>query len=219
MTVDPLPGTLRELMIHVAAGHLPPADGGLTVLRQPADALAGVLAFTGHHVIAADVDADWVARHLDLGDMSAPVGPRFIDTLAGYLGRSFDNLDLVLVAGAQTSAPLIELVEVTPDAGHLRVARSLQYRTDVRTFVTTDGAGLLVVARGLGGRWEAAFEVDPTARGRGIGRMLAASALSLLPAGSTLFLQISPGNAASLRAVLATGLFSPIGAEILFPPV
>jgi GNAT superfamily N-acetyltransferase len=221
MTADRLPATLPELMEQVAAGRLPTPDGGLTVIRQSSDALAGVLAFTGHHVIAADVDDDWVAGHLDPGDMSAPVGPRFIGVLADHLGRTFDNLDLVLVAsgGQPTSAPpAFELHEVSPDGDHARVARSLRYRTDVRTFVTPDGAGLLIVARGLGGRWEAAFEVDPAARGHGIGRALAAAAPGLVPADSTLFLQISPGNAASLRAVLATGLFTPIGAEILFPP-
>ena len=218
MTPAPPPFTLADLMDQVAVGVLPPADGGLTVLRQPADALAGVLAFTGHHVIAADVDDDWVATHLDVGDMSAPVGPRFIGVLAEHLGRTFDNLDLVLVAGRHTSPVAVDLIEVTPDSTHPRVARSLLYRSDVRTFITPGHEGLLVIARGLGGRWEAAFEVDPLARGRGIGRSLAAAAPSLVPDGSTLFLQISPGNAASLRAVLSTGQYTPIGAEILFPP-
>jgi hypothetical protein len=83
--------------------------------------------------------------------------------------------------------------------------------------VYTDGsgAGVLVVGRGLAGRREMAFEVDGSARDRGLGRALAAAAPTLIPEGEYVFAQASPGNAASVRAVLAAG-YTPIGSEVLF---
>ena len=59
------------------------------------------------------------------------------------------------------------------------------------------------------------FEVAPAARGRGLGRTLAAMAMLAVPRGERVFLQVAPGNAASLRAALGAG-FRPIGAEVLF---
>jgi GNAT superfamily N-acetyltransferase len=97
---------------------------------------------------------------------------------------------------------------------HPRVERARRYRDDVRVWETSDGAGCLVLGRGVAGRWEAAFEVEPAARGRGLGRGLAAAALGLLPPDTPVFAQVSPGNSISLRATLAAG-FAPIGAEVL----
>ena len=74
---------------------------------------------------------------------------------------------------------------------------------------------MLLIGRGLAGRWEMAFEVDGDARGRGLGRGLAVAAPTLIPEGEYLFAQASPGNAASVRAVLSAG-YSPIGSEVLF---
>jgi GNAT superfamily N-acetyltransferase len=62
-----------------------------------------------------------------------------------------------------------------------RVERARRYRDDVRVWEPRDGAGCLVLGHGLAGRWEASFEVEPAARGRGVGRGLAAAALGLLP--------------------------------------
>jgi hypothetical protein len=87
-------------------------------------------------------------------------------------------------------------------------------RTDVSVYQTEDGAGILTLGRGLAGRWEAGFEVTEEARNRGLGRGLAAAARHLIPPDEYLFLQVSPGNAASLRAVLAAG-FIPLGSELL----
>jgi len=60
-----------------------------------------------------------------------------------------------------------------------------------------------------------AYEVDPSARGTGLGRRLAAAAPSLVPDAEALFAQASPGNAASVRSLLAAG-YRPIGGECLF---
>jgi hypothetical protein len=42
-----------------------------------------------------------------------------------------------------------------------------------------------------------------------------AAARALIPPGEPVFGQVAPGNARSLRAVLAAG-FKPIGSEVLF---
>jgi GNAT superfamily N-acetyltransferase len=64
---------------------------------------------------------------------------------------------------------------------------------------------MLLLGAGLAGRRELAFEVEPAWRNRGLGRRLAAAARHLTPPGEPLFAQVAPGNAASLRAVLAAG--------------
>ena len=78
------------------------------------------------------------------------------------------------------------------------------------------GDGHVLVGRGLAGRWEMAFEVEPAARGAGLGRRLAAAAAGLVPAGELIWAQVSPGHPASLRAVLAAG-YRPVCAEVLLP--
>ena len=92
---------------------------------------------------------------------------------------------------------------------------SLRYRHDLQVWTAEGGAGVLVLGRGLAGRREVAFEVDPARRNRGLGRRLVAAARHLTPPGEPLFAQVAPGNAASLRAVGAAG-FRPVGAEVLF---
>ena len=123
----------------------------------------------------------------------------------------------MLAAPALPGPPPVDLVAVGDLSHHPRVARALQYRIEVRAHETPDGAGMVLVGRGLAGRWEAAFEVAPEARGRGLGRSLAAAARHLVPDGEHLFVQVAPGNVSSLRAVLAAGGFVPIGGELLFP--
>jgi hypothetical protein len=196
-------------------GRPPPADGGVQVVGQPAGPVAGILAFTAHHVVAADVDPSWVRERVPPGDLSAPVGPAFVGELSAALGVEAGSLDVVF-AGRGTGLGPGELLAAPPDPEHPRVSRSARYRTDVEMFRTTDGDGVLIVGRGLAGRWEAAYEVDEDARGRGLGRTLAAAALDLVPAGEPLFVSVAPGNVASLRAVLATGRYRPIAGEVLF---
>jgi GNAT superfamily N-acetyltransferase len=75
----------------------------------------------------------------------------------------------------------------------------------------------VLLGRGLARRWEVAFEVHPDSRGRGLGRQLAESAAALLPEDEPVFAQVSPGHAASLKAVLAAG-YRPLCGEVLMPP-
>ncbi|HEX2372949.1 MAG TPA: GNAT family N-acetyltransferase [Actinomycetota bacterium] len=206
---------LLRLLRDAAAGNPPPADGVVEVWPGPAGPVDAVLAFTAHHVVAAGVDPDEVAGRLPPGDLGAPTSPDFLAWLGGRLGSHPGSLDVVLAAGGLGGAPPLELKPVADPGRHPRAARASRYRRDLRVWTDPDGAGLLVLGRGLAGRREVAFEVDPSRRNRGLGRLLVAAARHLTPPDEPLFAQVAPGNAASLRVVEAAG-FRPLGAEVLF---
>jgi len=206
---------LLRLLLDAAGGAPPPADGVVEVWAAPTGPVDAVLAFTAHHVVAAAVDPDLVAARLPDGDLSAPMGPAFLGWLGDRLGSRPGSLDVVLAAGGLGGSPPLELTPgVDPDR-HERVARALRYRSDLQVWTAEGDAGVLVLGRGLAGRREVAFEVDPARRNRGLGRSLVAAARHLTPPGEPLFAQVAPGNAASLRVVEVAG-FRPIGAEVLF---
>jgi GNAT superfamily N-acetyltransferase len=121
-----------------------------------------------------------------------------------------DTIDLVTVGEALPGEPGIELREIQ-DREHPRVVSALKRRDEVRVWAA-DG-GLLVLGRGLAGRWEVSVEVDEEARGRGIGPRLAVAARHLVP-GPVLWSQQSPGNARSVRAFQRAG-FRPVASEAL----
>jgi hypothetical protein len=52
---------LAALFAGVAQGIYPPVDGVTEAAPRAAGALAAVLSFTGHSIVAADVDPAWVA--------------------------------------------------------------------------------------------------------------------------------------------------------------
>ena len=207
------PATLPGLIAAVERGTPPPADGSVRTIRQPAHAEAAVLGFTAHIVIAADVEAEWVADRIPPGDLSAPLNPPFLSDLCDRLNRRVNCLDMVAYAPAVDGPPPIRLTPAG-DPGHPRVRRARRHRTDVRVWAA-DG-GLVILGRGLAGRLEVAFEVDPGRRGRGLGRSLALSARHLASeqGAAGVWAQVSPGNAASVRAVLAAG-YQLIGSEAL----
>jgi GNAT superfamily N-acetyltransferase len=203
--------SLAGLLAGAARGRFPAADGGVTIEAQPSPRDAGVIAFTGHTVIFTDADPAWVRRLLPPGELGAPLSPAFLQALADRTGRRAQGVDLLAIAGALPGDPLVELTP-TSDLSHPRLARADRARDDVRAW-TADG-GVVTIGRGVGGRWETAIEVDPDRQGRGLGRRLARAARHLVPAGATLWAQIAPGNAASVRAFLAAG-YGPAGAEAL----
>jgi GNAT superfamily N-acetyltransferase len=192
------------------------------ILRQPSDRDAGVISFTGSSVIFADTDPDWVAALLPVGDLSEPLSAPFLTALGQRLGRRSHSVDMLACATALSGPPpaSLALSELTVSDGsdHARVGRALHYRDDVRAWQTADAGGVLIIGRGVAGRWETAIEVGPAHRGRGLGTRLARSARQLAPADATLWAQIAPANAVSVRAFLAAG-FRPIGAEALFSPI
>jgi GNAT superfamily N-acetyltransferase len=205
---------ISELFRRLAAGETPPADASVTTVPAPLGAPALVVGGTAWHVVAADVDPAWVAAQVAHDPLAAPLGARFLTALADRVGVEPGVLDAVLVAPPAPVRPGVPLVPADVD-DHPRVQRALRHRTDVCTWTTPDGSALLVLGRGVAGRWEASIEVDPAARGRGLGTALAAAAPALLPEQAPLWAQVAPANVASLRAFLTAG-WRPVAAEVLF---
>ncbi len=170
-----------------------------------------ILGFTGHIVIVTDLGQEWVDQRLPADDLSAPMLPPFLGAMEAATGRRVNNIDVLMIAQREDGEPGLELDRVR-DLDHPRVRRASRYRTDLTVYQAT--GGVLVLGRGVGGRWEAAIEVDEDARGRGLGRALATAARRLVPDPRPVWVQIAPGNAASVRAFLAAG-YMPVGAEAL----
>jgi GNAT superfamily N-acetyltransferase len=207
-------GLLKAVLDDVEAGVLPPADGTIRVVPQPTPEQAAVVAFTAHILIAADIEPEWAAALLPPGDLSEPLNPPFLGAVCERTKRRVNCVDLVTYATVLPGDPPLALQRIDDDS-HPRVRRAHVYRSDVGVWTLPDGAGVLILGRGLAGRWEAAFEVSPEHQGRGLGRLLAQSARHLLPAGAPgIWAQVSPGNAASVRTLLAAG-YLPVGAEAL----
>jgi GNAT superfamily N-acetyltransferase len=219
---------LADLLADVETGRFPPADGGVTVMPQPNDRDAGVIGFTAHAVIFIDAAPDWVIAQLPPGDLSGPLSPDFLRALGDRSGRKAHTIDQLFLADALPGEPAVELTPEPRRADpHPRIERALGYRDDVRAW-RADG-GVMMLGRGVAGRWEVAIEVDPGRRGAGLGRALATAARHLVPGDRVpgdrvsggrvsgdgrLWAQVSPGNVASVRAFLAAG-FRPVGAEAL----
>ncbi|MFF4541698.1 GNAT family N-acetyltransferase [Streptomyces aureus] len=205
-------GTLRGILEAAARGVFPPPDGGVTVVRQHSPRDAGVLAFTAHSVVFTDEDEGWVRAALgalDCDGLAAAMNPRFLAGFMERTGRANDTVDQLSVAGPLSGPPPLALTE-TDALAHPRIATSRRRRDEVRAW-TADG-GLLVLGRGVGGRLEAAVEVDEDARHRGLGRALATAARHLTT--EAVWAQVAAGNARSARAFQAAG-YRPVGAEAL----
>jgi GNAT superfamily N-acetyltransferase len=204
---------LAAILRDAAKGSFPPADGGVTVLPQPSDRDAGVWGFTAHAIVFADVDPDWVVSQLPADNLSAPLGPPFLQALSAATDRRPGSIDMLCFAEPLSGPPPLVLTP-EPDTTHPRVSRALGYRDEVQAWRTAVGSGVVLLGRGVAGRRETAIEVDQKGRSRGLGRALAAAARHLAEPGEPLWAQVAPANAASVRAFLAAG-FTPIGAEIL----
>jgi GNAT superfamily N-acetyltransferase len=202
---------LAAIFDGVSRGDYPPPDGRVTILGQPSDRDAGVIAFTAHSVVFTDAEPEWVTSQLPGGDLSAPLSPAFLHALAEHTGRLTNSIDMLTYAPALPGPPPVELTR-DADPAHPRIARALRCRDDVRYWQAP--GGVVMIGRGPAGRWEVAIEIEPEHRGRGLGRALATAARHLVPGGAPLWAQIAPGNAASVRAFLAAG-FRPVGAEVL----
>jgi GNAT superfamily N-acetyltransferase len=236
---------LAELLDRAAAGEFPRPDGSVEILAQPTERDAGVIGLTASTVVFADTDPDWIAAQLPADDLAASLSARFLHELGLRLGRQAGSIDMLTCATPLPGAPPRELMlaEIDPawpgpppgepsaaavraEAGptptapipagrHARIARALHYRDEVRAWQTA--GGVIVLGRGVAGRWETAIEVDPQHRGAGLGGQLASAARHLVPQGEAVWAQIAPGNAASVRAFLRAG-FRPVGAEVLLSP-
>ena len=202
---------LAALLDGVAAGRYPPPDGGVTILPQPSPRDCGVIAFTAHSVVFADADPAWVRGQLPPGDLSGPLLPSFLQALCAKTGRRASSTDMLVAAAPLPGPPQLALAPDHP-FGHPRAMRAQRCRDDIQVFQTP--GGIVLIGRGVAGRWEVAVEVEPGYRGKGLGRELAAAARHLVPENQPLWAQIAPGNAASVHAFLAAG-YRPAGAEVL----
>ncbi|MFB9903372.1 N-acetyltransferase [Allokutzneria oryzae] len=202
---------LADLFARAARGEYPEPDGSVRVLPPGPDGMSAVVAFSAHHVVVTDADPDWVSSVLPDEDLSAPLNPPFLTALCDRTSRVVNNIDQVLVAGPLDGTPELDLAPAT-DSKHERAIRAHGVRTDVR--VWTCPGGMVLIGRGLGGRWEVAAEVDGGSRAKGLGRALFTAARQLVPSGEPVWAQVAPGNATSARAVLASG-YRPVGAEAL----
>lgn len=207
---------LAAVLDDVGAGRYPPPDGTVTILAQPSEQDAGVVSLTAWAVVFADVDPDWIAAQLPAGDLSAPLSAPFLAALGERLGRRSHSVDMLTcatpLAGPPAELQLEELATGSAEAVHPRLARALRYRDEVRAWQAA--GGIVTLGRGLADRWEVSIEVDAEHRGRGLGALLATAARHLAPVDATLWAQIAPANAASVRAFLRAG-FRPVGAEAL----
>lgn len=206
--------SLAEILDAAADGRFPPDDGEVTVVPQHSTRDAGVVAFTGHSVVFVDEDPAWVRATLgavDCDPLAAAMNAHFLTALLERTGRRTETIDLLTVASALSGEPPIALKEMT-DAAHPRVQRALEHRDDVRIWIA-DG-GVVILGRGVAGRWEMAVEVEPAVRHRGLGRTLAVASRHLVPPGATVWSQQAPGNARAVRSFHAAG-FRPVGSEAL----
>jgi GNAT superfamily N-acetyltransferase len=203
------------MLLAAAAGRFPSADGETDVFPPPPGRSDAVVGFTAHHVVAGNVGAEEILAHLPPGDIGAAMDVRFLGWLGERLGSAPGMVDAVLAADAMEGDPgHPDLVEVTR-VSHPRIDRAARYRTELRTFEDERRGAVLTLGRGLAGRLEVSIEIEPAHRDAGLGRHLAETARTVAPPDEPLFAQITPGNAASLRAFLAAG-YRPIGSEVLF---
>lgn len=202
---------LHAALIAAAHGSFPDVDGLVDVYPPDESGTVACVEFTGHSVVLTDRDHDDVMAHGADGYGGA-THPDLLRWLAGPTG-TIGCHDAVLVAPGTGGGSLPARDDLEH---HPRVARARRHRRDVR--VHGDEFGLVTIGVGLVGRWEVSVELfDPVRAPNGAGSGLIAEAIGLIPAGDLLWAEVSPGNAASLRAFLRCG-FTPIGAEVLIEP-
>jgi GNAT superfamily N-acetyltransferase len=201
---------LLELLLAAADGRFPPVDGEASIVPGLDGGLECSFGFTGHAVIATALPAEAVHERKPDG-FGGALAPDFLRWLAGPTG-SIGVIDATLAARGRGGSSLPERPDL---ADHPRVRHAQSIRSDVRVY--GDERGLVTLSRGLAGRPEISIEAAPAGQGRGWGRALLADALGLVPADEPVFAAVSPGNARSLRAFLASG-FTPIGSEVILRP-
>jgi GNAT superfamily N-acetyltransferase len=206
---------LLEVMLAAAAARPPVPDCSVELLPSPPGPADAVVSFTAHSYVAAPIDPELLRSRLRPGDPGAATEPEFLAWLAAELDGTAGQLDMVLAAFPLDGPPPLELLARDDLVVHPRVARAQRYRQDLRVLADPADSVVLVLGRGLAGRMEVAFEVDPERRGRGLGRAVATAARHLAPRDEPLFAQVSPGNVASVHALLGAG-YSPIASEVLY---
>jgi hypothetical protein len=194
------------VLVDATKGRFPAADGRVDVLPVPDGETPLVLALTGHAYVQADVGVEAVLA-AGADGFGGATSPAFLLWLAA--GGRIGSLDVVLWAPG-TGGAAIRWTAGFDD--HPRVVAARAIRRDVEVF--GDDSGIVTLGCGLGGLWELGIALPAHLQGRGRGRRLIDAARTLRPAGEPVFACVAPGNAASLRAFLASG-FTPIGSVVV----
>jgi hypothetical protein len=201
-----------------AAGQFPAADGGWQRVPPWRQGLEAVVAFTGHAVFAVAPDIpDSLLVALGADGFGGAHDPRLVTALAGP-GAWIDSLDMLMACHGTGSEGAPPALADRPDlATHPRARFAAELRRQPRLLGYHDQrrCALAIVSRGIAGLTELSFELEPGRRGTGGGARLVSDALTVIPSGQVVVAAVAPGNAASVRALLAAG-FVPLGSLQLF---
>ena len=205
---------LREIVLAAAADRFPPPDGGVIVV--PPDQTTGlhaVLSFTGHAVVATDRSREEVLA-LGIDGFDGTLAPDALRALAGPDGW-IGVLDVVLVArGPAGAAPPSARPGPTPSTSGstTRPRPGSTCRCWPTSGACSPSAEGWAAAPRSAGRW------SRPAGARGSAGRCSSTCWQEMPVGAPIFASCAPGNARSLRSLLAAG-FRVIGAENLIRPV
>ena len=210
--VPPPVHPLAEIIQDADAGRFPAADGGWSRVPTWRDGVEGIVCFTGHAVFAlgSDISHERIAE-LGADGFGGAAHPRLLSGLAGPDGW-IGSQDALLAGHGTGAGPEGALVPRPDLSSHPRAQYAATIRDSPRPFGYPDPArsALAILSTGLAGLTELSFELEPDHRGGGQATALIRAALATLPAGELVVAAVTPGNAASVRALLAAG-FTPLG--------
>ena len=209
---------LARLIAAAAAGQFPDPDGSWQRVPPWRPGLEAVISFTGHAVFAIRADIPGkLLTSLGADGFGGAHDPRLISAVAGPDGW-IDCLDLLLAARGtghpETPARLVDRPDLA-EHPRARFAAALRDQPRVLGYPDPARSALATLSRGLAGLTELSFELEPARRAQRAGPDLVSAALSAVPAGQLTVAAAAPGNAASVRALLAAG-FVPLGSVQLF---
>jgi ribosomal protein S18 acetylase RimI-like enzyme len=205
---------LRVVCEEAARASFPPSTWGLEFVAAPQRTAGAVLAFTGHHIVAAGIDEDEVRRHLDPADIAAPFNPTFLAWLGRRLGAPVGHIDITMARlgsglGDDWLAPMAD----PPESERVRRARRL--RVELTYLAPPDENAVVMLGAGLAGRRELSMEItDEADRSQGLGTRVVLAAVARVPVDEAVFASVAPGNTRSFRCLVGAG-FRPIGAECI----
>jgi hypothetical protein len=209
---------LAALISAAADGRFPDPDGGWRRVPPWRPGLEAIVSFTGHAVFALAPDIpDRLLVSLGANGFGGAHDPRLIAALAGP-GDFIDCLDMLMAGRGTGQAGVPPRLVDRPDlAAHPRARFAVRIRDQVRPLGYPDRqrSALAVISRGIAGLTELSFELEPSRRGEGRAAQLVRDALTTMPEGQLAVAAVAPGNAASVRALLAAG-FVPLGSLQLF---
>ena len=214
----PLAQPLAELITAAADGRFPEADGGWRRVPPWRPGLEAIIALTGHAILAVAPDIpDQRLISLGVDGFGGAHDPRLITALAGP-GGWIDSLDMLMAGRGTGRAGEPSRLVGRPDlATHPRAAFAVRLRDQVRAMGYADlsRGALALISCGIAGLTELSFELEPRRRGSGGGTELVRDALSAVPSSQLVLAAVAPGNAASVRALLAAA-FVPLASVQLF---